>query len=168
MRPDGGAVLSAVLSHRRRFFPLRRRFQQPADQLLPLYERLRQGCRLPGQCIHHGAQHLFVGHRPWQRRHERLLVLPVRFAVLLVLAALPAKLAALPDGAASGAQVCRGGRRCISVSAPLRQKHRLRCAGCGAVCLLRLYSVQRVLQPLCGCGGAVPVPAVVAGRGPLQ
>ena len=37
-----------------------------------------------------------------------------------------------------------------------------------SVYLLRLYGIQCVLQPLCRCGGAVPVSAVVAGRGPLQ
>ena len=40
--------------------------------------------------------------------------------------------------------------------------------GAVPVYLLRLYGIQCVLQPLCGCGGAVPVSAVVAGRGPLQ
>ena len=74
----------------------------------------------------------------------------------------------IPHGAAAGAQVCRCGRRCIPVSAPLRQKYRLRCAGSLPVYLLRLYGIQCVLQPLCRCGGAVPVSAVVAGRGPLQ
>ena len=168
MCPHGGPVLSAVLYHRRRLFPLCRRFQQPADQLLPLYERLYQGRRLPGQCVHLGAQYLLMGYRPRQRRDERLFVLPVRLAVLLVLAALPAGVAALPHGAAAGAQVCRGGRRCVPVSAPLRQKYRLRRAGSLSVYLLRLYGIQCVLQPLCRCGGAVPVSAVVAGRGPLQ
>ena len=52
------------------------------------------------------AQHLLVGHRPWQRGDERLLLLPVRLAVLLAVGACcPQKLAALPDGAAAGAQV---------------------------------------------------------------
>ena len=78
------------------------------------------------------------------------------------------QVAALPHGTAAGAQVCRGGRRCVPVSAPLRQKYRLRRAGSLSVYLLRLYGIQCVLQPLCRCGGAVPVSAVVAGRGPLQ
>ena len=102
--PHGGPVLSAVLYHRRRLFPLCRRFQQPADQLLPVYERLYQGRGLPGQrspSVH--RKYLLVGYRPWQRRDERLFVLPVRLAVLLVLAAASAGVAALPHGAAAGA-----------------------------------------------------------------
>ena len=77
---------------------------------LPVYERLRQGRRLPGQCLCRcAAQYLFVGDRPWQRGDERLLLLPVRLAVLLAVGAAAAELAALYDGAAAGAQVRRGG-----------------------------------------------------------
>ena len=55
----------------------------------------------------------------------------------------------------------------VSVSAPLRQKRELRGAGCLPVCAFRLCGVQCVLQPLCGCGGAVPLSALGAGRGHL-
>ena len=43
----------------------------------------------------------------------------------------------------------------------------LRGAGCLPVRAFRLCGVQRVLQPLCGCGGAVPLSALGAGRGHL-
>ena len=42
------------------FFPLCRRFQQPADQLLPLHERLSQGGRLPRR-IRRREEYLFLG-----------------------------------------------------------------------------------------------------------
>ena len=169
MRAHRSRFFPAVLHHGRRIFPLCRRLQQPADQLLPLYERFPERGGLPGQHLCRGTpQHLFLGDRPGQRRYERLFILPVRLALLLVLATVPAAVAALPDGAAAGAQVRRGGRRCVPVPEALRQELGLRRAGCLPVCTVRLCGVQRVLQPLCGCGGPVPVPAVGAGRGHVQ
>ena len=149
VRPDGGAVLPAVLHSGRRLFPLCWRFQQPADQLLPVYERLCQGAGLPGQPAGRGGvQYVLLGHGPGQRCHERLFVLPVRLAVFLVLADLPAAVAALPDGAAAGAQVCRGGRRRVPLPAPLCAEREFCGAGGLPVYVFRLFGLQHLLQPL--------------------
>ena len=165
---DGGDILPAVLYHRRRIFPLRGRFQQPADQLLPLHERLHQGGRLPGRHGRRGPQHLLLGHRPGQRRDERLLVLPVRFALLLAVPHLPPELAALPHGAAAGAEICRGGRRRLPLPLPLCPPLRPRGAGCLPVCLLGFQHLQCLLQPLYRRGGPLPVDALGAGRNALR
>ena len=160
---DGGGVLPAVLSHRWRLFPLCRRFQQPADQLLPLHERLHQGGELPrrhGRC---GPEHLLVGHRPRQRCDERLLLLSVRLSLLLAVAYLPPELAALPHGAPAHPQVRGGGRRRIPLPLPLRPPHRLCDAGRLPICVLGLQRLQCLFQPLCGCGGPLPVDALGAG-----
>ena len=81
----------------------------------------------------------------------------------MVFPALPAELAPLPHGAAAGAQVRGGGRRRVSVSAPLRQRPELCGAGCGPLRLFGLGAVQHLLQPLHRCAGPLPLDALGTG-----
>ena len=113
-------------------------------------------------------QHLLLGHRPGQRRDERLLILPVRFALLLAVPHLPPELAALPHGAAAGAEICRGGRRRLPLPLPLCPPLRSRGAGRLPVCLLGFQHLQCLLQPLYRRGGPLPVDALGAGRNALR
>ena len=82
--------------------------------------------------------------------------------------AVPGGMDALPDGAHALFEICRGGRGRLPVDAPLHPQGEHGGAGRLHVCLFRLHSVQRVLQPLCGCGGAVPLSALGAGRGGVR
>ena len=69
----------------------------------------------------------------------------------------------LPHGAAAGAQVRGGGRRRVSVPAPLRQRPELCGAGRGPLRLFGLGAVQHLLQPLHRCAGPLPLDALGTG-----
>ena len=155
VRVGGSAGVFAFLHRGRRHLSLRRRLQQPANTLLLLRQRVHKVRR----------RHLQLGHRPWQRFLEQLFLLSGGQPLLLAQPALPGGVAALSDGPHAGAQVRGGGRRRVSLDPPLGQGPQHGRAGGLPLRLLGFHRLQRVLQPLCGCGGPVPLSALDAGRG---
>ena len=70
---------------------------------------------------------------------------------------LPGGLAASSDGAAASFEIRRGGGRGrVPVDAPLHPQAQMAVLGAARTPFL-VHRVQRVLQPFCGCGGALPL-----------
>ena len=153
----GGAAVCAPL-HRgcrrgRRVLPLRGGLQRPADQLLPVRQRLCQKRRV-----------VQLGHRPGQRVCQFLLVLPAGQSVLLAVHGRACAAHAVGHGAAALPENGRCGRRRVSLGAPLGAGRDLEHAGGLPVCVFRVQHLQHLFQPLSGRCGAVSVHVGRAGR----